>query len=98
MSVVDPPPQKNSWWSAGKHADDLTPLNICAGCIAALLVVPGVFAGGGGLLGIFLGSIALAPPVYIGVLAHRQGGPRSARVAFIAAGVLLLMIVLQLRN
>ncbi len=86
------------WWSARKHPDDLSPLNLCAGFIAVLLVVPGVFAGGGGLTGSFLGLLSVLPPTAVGILAGRRNGPRSARIAFIAAGVFILMIALQLRG
>lgn len=99
MSVVDPSPSRHTpRWSASKHADDLTPLNVCAGVIAALLIVPGVFAGGGGLAGTFLGFISVLPPIVLGVVADRRHGPRSGRITFVAAGVFLLMLALQLRG
>lgn len=86
------------WWSARKHPDDLSSLNFCAGVIAVLLIVPGVFAGGGGLAGSFLGLISVLPATALGILAGRRNGPRSARITFIATGVFVLMLALQLRG
>ncbi len=98
MSVVGSTPrQPTPWWSASKHSEDLGPLNTCAGFIAALLIVPGLFAGGGGLTGLVLGALSIVPSIVVAVAAWRRHGPRSARIAFIAAGVLVLMIALQLR-
>ena len=99
VSTFDPSPSKpTSRWSASKHADDLGPLNICATVIAAMLIIPGVFAGGGGLPSVFLGFLNVLPPIVVGIAADRRGGPRSARIAFIAAGVFIVMVALQLRG
>lgn len=98
MSTVEPTPESASRLGARNKADDLSNLNLLAGVVAVLLVVPGLFAGAGGLVGVLFVLASLAPPIIIAIMADREGGPRSARIAFIATGVFLLMTVLRLRG
>ena len=97
MSIADPSRSRPSRWSARKHEDDLSPLNVCASVILVLLLVPALFAGGG-LRGLFVAAFSVLPPIGLAIVADRRGGPGSARVTFIAAGVFILMVALQLRG